>query len=189
MPDLMAARLMNTMTEYSSDEVTSVIQYGFSVQTNLESVSLPNCTYLGASAFAGCKKLYVASLPKLAEMSSYVFKDCESLIEFVTGETFSSNIFNNVFYGCSSLEKIDLYHVNNIGIQAGALSCPNLTMLIIRNTDFVPPLNEQAFAGATKMNTGEGKIYVPGSMVDAYKAASNWSNYADQIFSVEELTE
>lgn len=190
MPDLMAARLMDTMTEYSSDEVTSVILNGFANQNNLESVILPNCTLLRASAFYGCSKLSALSLPKLKEIQSNTFRNCTSLTEFITGSSFDSRLDNSTFEGCSGLVKADFYHINNLGIGGYALACANLAALIIRNTDFVPSLHVRAFGAATtKMNTGEGKIYVPGSMVDAYKAASNWSNYADQIFSVEELTE
>ena len=95
----------------------------------------------------------------------------------------------STFEGCAGLVKADFQHISNLGIGNYALACANLTTLIIRNTDFVPTKSNTAFGTATtKMNTGEGKIYVPESMVSAYKADSNWSNYADQIYSIEELT-
>lgn len=188
-PDLMAARLMNTMTEYISNEVTSVIQNGFSYQTKLELVVLPNCTALQAGAFYGCSELSVLSLPKLKSIQNNAFRNCKSLTEFITGSTFDSRLDESTFQGCSGLTKADFYHINNLGISGYALACENLTTLIIRNADFVPSLTKTAFgAETTKMNTGEGKIYVPASMIDAYKAAANWSNYADQIYSLEELT-
>lgn len=188
MPDLMAMRLMNTMTEYSSDEVTSVIQNGFAGQTTLESVSLPNCTSLGTSAFSGCTKLSQLYVPNLVSICNNTFRSCSSLTEFITGESFNSRIDQSCFEGCSKLVKADFHHINNNGIGGYGLACTNLETLIIRNTDAVPPLNANGFGNSTtKMNTGEGKIYIPSSMVDAYKATTNWSNYADQIFALEDL--
>ena len=68
MQDLMAMRLMNTMTEYISDEVTNVVSYGFSYQTNLQSVVLPKCTRLNTGSFYGCKNLHNLYLPMLASI-------------------------------------------------------------------------------------------------------------------------
>ena len=191
MRDLMAMRLMNTMTEYSSNEVTVVSQYGFSYQSNLESVYLPNCEIIRAGAFYNCEKLSTIYFPVLKDIGQMnVFRGCKSLTEFITGKSFDSRLDVSAFENCSNLVKADFYHINGLGIAAFALSCQNLETLIIRNTDFVPPFNVNGFGGSTtKMNTGEGKIYVPESMVSSYKANSKWSKYADQIYSIEELTE
>ena len=188
MQDLMAMRLTDTMTEYSNSEVTSVITYGFAGQTKLESISLPNCEILYSSAFNGCKNLLNLYIPKLKTIENNCFRNCSSLTGFITNENFDSRVDQSTFEGCNNLIKADFYHINKLGISPYALACANLTTLIIRNTDFVPIKNANAFGAATtKMNTGEGKIYVPESMVSAYKVDSNWSNYADQIFSLEEL--
>lgn len=192
MQDLMAMRLMDTMTEYSSNEVTSVISNGFARQTNLKKISLPNCTVLTDACFQECTGLQEVYLPKLQSMpGTSTFHNCSSLKEFITTNAFDSRINARTFNGCSALEKVDFYHIHTmLGISSDALNCKNLVTVIIRNTDAVPPLNATAFGGeSTKMNTGEGKIYVPASMVDAYKSAANWSKYADQIYSIEELTE
>ena len=189
MQDLMAARLMDTMVEYSSDEITDVVMYGFAGQTNLESVSLPNCSTLNSYAFYGCTKLSNIYFPVLKTILHNTFRNCSSLTEYITGTSFNSRLDQSTFEGCSGLIKADFYRINDLGISGYALACANLTTLIIRNTDIVPSLTATAFGAATtKMNTGEGKIYVPASMVDAYKAAANWSKYADQIYSIEGLT-
>ena len=189
MQDLMAMRLMDTMTEYSSNEVTRVIEYGFANQKNLQKVSLPNCTAIKEYGFlnSGISEIYI---PNLAGIGIGAFRGCTNLKEFITGEKFDSRIDRQTFEG-SGIIKADFYHISkNLGIYAYGLAATHLETLIIRNTDAVPVLGANAFgAKTTKMNTGEGKIYVPASMVDAYKAAANWSNYADQIFPLEELTE
>ena len=51
----------------------------------------------------------------------------------------------------------------------------------------MPPLGVNGFGPATtKLNAGTGYIYVPAAMVDAYKAATNWAKYADQIRAIED---
>lgn len=189
MQDFMAMRLTDTMTEYSSNEVTRVIGYGFADQKNLQKVSLPNCTVIKEYGFlgSGISEIYI---PNLVEIGIGTFRNCTNLKEFITGEKFNSRIDGQTFEG-SGIIKADFYHINkDLGIYNYGLAATHLETLIIRNTDAVPFLGANAFgAKTTKMNTGEGKIYVPASMVDAYKTAANWSNYADQIFPLEELTE
>lgn len=188
MVDLMEMRLMNEMTEYSSDNVTSCISYGFAYQTTLNTVNLPNCTSLNVGCFYNCYNLSNIYLPKLKQIYNNCFRNCQSLTEFITNSNFNSRLDVSTFEGCNNLVKADFYHINNLGISSYALACNNLTILIIRNEDFVPTGNNNMFGGAsTKMNTGEGKIYVPASMVDAYKADSIWSKWASQIFSIDEL--
>ena len=41
----------------------------------------------------------------------------------------------------------------------------------------------------TKISSGSGYIYVPAALVDGYKAAGNWQNYADQIRAIEDYPE
>lgn len=189
MQDLMAMRLMDTMTEYSSNEVTRVSAYGFAYQRNLESVYLPNCTSIEIYGFcySGISELYI---PNLVSIAAGAFRGCTNISEFISGEKLNTRIDGQTFEGCNRLTKADFYHINGLGIGSYGLACNNLVTLIIRNSDSVPPLSVNAFGpSTTKMNTGEGKIYVPASMVDAYKSAANWSKYADQIYSIEELTE
>ena len=39
----------------------------------------------------------------------------------------------------------------------------------------------------TAIENGTGYIYVPDSLVDSYKTATNWSTYASQIKPISEL--
>lgn len=188
MEDLMKAHLMDEMTEYSNNDVTSCIPYGFSYQKNLRTVNLPNCTLLDNGSFYGCENLSNIYFPKLKQIYNNCFRNCKSLTEFITNSNFDSRLDQSTFEGCNNLVKADFYHINNLGISSYALACNNLVTLIIRNEDFVPTGNGYMFGGAsTKMNTGEGKIYVPSSMVESYKTDSIWSKWASQIFSIDEL--
>ena len=49
--------------------------------------------------------------------------------------------------------------------------------------DTVVELGENVFKG-TRIDSGEGKIYVPASLVNSYKTAEGWNKYASQIESV-----
>ena len=47
--------------------------------------------------------------------------------------------------------------------------------------------NTSAF-NSTPITFGTGYIYAPRALVDSYKAATNWSTYADQICALEDYT-
>ena len=80
-------------------------------------------------------------------------------------------------------------------------SCYSLLKLVITKTDSVCTLtNTNAFEkcyhflGTTNSQynpTGakDGRIYVPDSLVDSYKSATNWSAYADIIVPLSTLVE
>jgi hypothetical protein len=88
----------------------------------------------------------------------------------------------NAFYDCSSLATVDLPEATSIGDSAFS-SCSSLTTVILRNTEQVVTLsNKNAFSGAEN-----AIFYVPDSLVDSYKAANNWSTYADRIKGLSEL--
>ena len=43
--------------------------------------------------------------------------------------------------------------------------------------------------GNTPIGKGAGHVYVPDELVDAYKTATNWVAFADQIKPISELEE
>lgn len=58
-------------------------------------------------------------------------------------------------------------------------------MLSFSKNELCPLAFVNAFEG-TPISVGYGYIYVPADLVDTYKAATNWSRYADQIVSLNE---
>lgn len=89
------------------------------------------------------------------------------------------------FYGCSALKTADFSAVTSIGNYAFQV-CSALTTVILRNTAKVATLsNANAFA-STPIASGTGYIYVPRSLVDSYKTATNWSTYASQFRAIED---
>lgn len=185
--DYFKKHLACSMTEYTDNESTKAGPYSFAEQAQLTTVSMPEVTDIWHHCFLDCVKLTSIYFPKLVRLQYNAFRNCSSLTEFVSGESFDSRIDSSTFEGCTSLTKADFKHINNQGFDYYSLACANLVTLIIRNIDAVPPISSTTFgANTTKMNKGEGYIYVPASMVAAYKAATNWSKYADQIRAIED---
>lgn len=185
--DYFKQRLAGTMTEYSDNESELIGEDAFSKQSQLTTVNMPKVKTIAPRAFYGCSKLTVISFPALVSISYNTFRNCSSLTEFISPATFDSRLDSSTFEGCSALIKADFRHINSLGISNYSLACTNLVTLIIRNTDFVPSVATAVFGAATTaMNKGEGYIYVPQSMVDAYKAATVWSKFAGQIRAIED---
>ena len=105
--------------------------------------------------------------------------------EISTSDTFNSYIqkleehpFYIMRYIERSIESIKLSSVTSIGGSA-FYGCNSLTTIYVgTNTSTVCKLSStSAFKNCTALTN----IYVPASLVDNYKSATNWSNYADKI--------
>ena len=57
------------------------------------------------------------------------------------------------------------------------MGCTNLKALIIRTNDVVPSL----YSRTSIALASNGKIYVPKNMIEDYKVATNWINFADNF--------
>ena len=136
---------------------TSVSMATFRFCNDLTSVSLPMCSYIGNNAFQRCRSLDSIYLPVVSIIDSYCFNECSSLSQ--VSLPVCSYIGNNAFQRCYSLSIITIGY-------SGVCS-----------------LLYDAFNG-TPIEDGTGSIYVPASLVDAYKTAENWSMYSSQIFTI-----
>lgn len=87
----------------------------------------------------------------------------------------------SVFFHSQKLETIILNGVTSItnGSQS-FFFCNKLKNLIIK-TQTVASLGASGIFGNDSISSGTAFIYVPGNLVDSYKAAENWSTYAAQI--------
>ena len=88
------------------------------------------------------------------------------------------------FMGCSNLEKIDFDVLEEMK-NADFYQCSALTAVIIRSSAVCAMSNSNAFK-LTPIESGTGYIYVPAALVDSYKAATNWTKYANQIRAIED---
>lgn len=155
--------------------------YMFSDCTALTTVSLPQLTELGQYTFQNCFSLQSANFPTVVTVGNYAFKDVR-VKRIVLPVATSVGTYLNNGYGAA---EVDL-SAKPSSLAANTFNgAYNMTALILRNSTMVPLGNVSAFTN-TPIQAGYGWIYVPSDLVDTYKAATNWSTFAEQIVSIDE---
>jgi hypothetical protein len=145
---------------FVNEDVVTVGGYAFADMSLLTSVDLPNATTIGNYAFQSCTSLEELGIPK------------------------AKTIGTRAFVNTTRLLRLDLPVCESIGGYAFHGSA-KITALILR-IDKVCTLGADAF-GTGPIKAGTGFVYVPDNLVDSYKAATNWTVYADQIKPISEL--
>lgn len=136
----------------------TVTKIGANVLENLTAltslvVELPNLATIGNYAFKASAVTEVKDLGVITALGAEVFMNCKALRYVVLPETLTS-ISTKVFQGATALE-----------------------YMIIRAT--IPPTLASTSAFTS---TNDCPIYVPDESVEAYKTASNWTEYASRIY-------
>lgn len=171
-----------TVTEYVNNEITAIGDYVFYNCKELASISLPNVTSIGRLAFQNCSTLSLVTIPKATTIGGQAFIDCKALqqVEFLFLEYADGQFLR----GCSLLTRADIGNCTFIGAMGFFMT--KLDTLII-HTSSVCTLDNTNVFDSTPIKSGNGYIYVPDDLVDAYKGATNWSTYASQIKGLSEL--
>lgn len=201
----------SSLTEINIPNVTTVDKFAFQDCTALAKIDLPNITEIPQQTFQGCASLIEANIPNVTTLGGSAFRACSKLSEvsipklpvipshcfYTTGLKTAyfplvTRVDDSGFWGCSNLTIVDLPACVQIGPQAFFQS-PKFVTLILRSNTVCVLQNVNAFTagwdgGWTGIKRGDGYIYVPRSLVDSYKAASNWSTYADQFRALEDYT-
>ena len=159
------------------DSVTTIEWYAFRGCSSLTSVTIPDSvTTIGSSVFEDCSSLTSVTIPdSVTTIGSSAFSDCSSLTSVTIPDSVTT-IESSAFQSCAILEKVVIGSgVKNISIYAFRY-CYVLNDISIKAT--TPPS-----IGATSFNDiGTSPIfYVPTESVEAYKSATNWSDYANYI--------
>lgn len=189
------------------NDLKIVEDYSFkNCKSLISDVILLNVTYVGISAFEGCESItYLKFGSALSTISQYLFSGCKNL-KIVDGfeNTVLTDTSWNTFYGCSSLQSIQLPEslttingsafngcssLTEITIPAGVTrikggafkNCSSLQYIRIEAT--TPPTLEST----TAITSTIGAIYVPDESVAAYQAATNWSSFASKIKGISEI--
>ena len=147
----------NLISVTMPDTVTSIGGFAFSNCTGLTNVTIGNgVTSIGNRAFQGCRSLTSITIPdSVTSIGDRAFNSCSSLSSITIPDSVTS-IGDYAFQSCSGL----------ISVTAKATTPPSLGASALSSTNNCP-------------------IYVPADSVDAYKAASGWSDYASRIQAIQ----
>ena len=153
----------------------------FGGNKTIQTVNLPYATSVGIGAFRGCSSLSQVNLPMCSYIDGYAFGGCSSLSQLSL--PMCSYIGNQAFAICYSLSHISLPVCKTI-INYAFYGCSSLSIITIGYSSVCSLANSNVFTN-TQITSSTGSIYVPTSLVDAYKSATNWSYFSTQIFPIE----
>ena len=156
---------------------TNVGIYAFQSCYSLIQVNLPVCSYINRDVFGYCNSLSQVSLPMCSYIGDYAFFECHSLPQ--VSLPVCSSIRDYAFGYCNSLSQVSLPMCSYIGNYA-FFYCSNLSTVIIRNSE-VCSISNTTFSYTL---LSKGYVYVPESLVSAYQVANNWSQYSSRIFPI-----
>ena len=181
------------------------------LQWKLDKSCNANCLFVEMGTLSGVDEIANALSYKKVNSFHYTFAECKGLTKIVIdNEVTSTNDnwslgFNSAFLYCSNVKTID---INRMAYSIGTSTfygCESLTRLIIRNTNLndkneVLIFNDSAFkycrhfTGSQDATTNpdglrDAKIYVPDDVVEGFKTADGWSDFADLIYPLSEYVE
>lgn len=180
--------------------LTYICSNAFYYHTSLTSITIPNSvTHIGGSAFYYCMNLTSVTIPNsvieigigafmftkltsitipgsMTKIQENAFSNCSKLAN-VTIPNSVTRIENSAFRSCDSLTSITIpdsvTYIGGSALQFGS-ETNKATITFLSAT---PPTVFSTTFNTAKLN----KIIVPAGCGDAYKAATNWSAYADYI--------
>ena len=200
------------LESFEAIEATQVRSNAFMSSRSLKKVVLPKVTFIMGNAFSSCTVLEEAQFGALETISDYAFSNCGiknidlSKVKTIYSYAFSrSNIMSakmplvesmdsGVFQYCINLTMLDISNpeatkVPDIKGYNAFSSCTSMKALILRSTSQMIKLTA---SGDNKLpptvTDGTCFIYVPRTLLETYKTATNWSVYAEQFRALEDYT-
>ena len=151
-------------------------------QSALQKVEIGDgVTLISSFAFARCYSLSSITIPgSVTSIGGFAFQNCYSLLS-ITIPNGVTSIGNNAFQNCYSLSSITIPNsVTSIG-NGAFNSCYGVRYYDFTRHTAVPTLsNTNAFDNIA----ADCEIRVPAALADEWKAATNWTTYADHIVGV-----
>lgn len=164
-----------------------------------ESFDMPLFVKMVHSCFRNCTGLKnVPNMLNLTQVGDMSLQDCTGLTTLSFPEVIT--LGHSAFKGCTSLVFVDvgpkLDNPSSVGGVRYSVfeGCTSLVTVILRPKTLQTLNNINAFTN-TPIAAGEGYVYVPKVLSDgsdgvaAYRAATNWTVYADQIRAIEDYPE
>ena len=171
---------------------------------SLTTVNIPSVTHISSKAFEECSSLVNLNLGdtnKNTYLSEYAFKGCSSIAQLNFGKTKGN--FTGILQNCNRLATLTFKSLQGTFSINSLENCDLLETLVIYEptqeqinwinngspTNSNPLVKIEADTlELCALSWGNGKIYVPDILVNAYKNATNWSNYAGYIHPSSEYT-
>lgn len=193
-----------TITEITAADLSGVAfirKHAFSNCENLKKVELPNSVVrIYDYAFSTCPALTDMVIPdSVKSIYEYAFSYCNNITTIIIPDSVTT-MDSSVFYACKSLSKVKLPNAITVLSWQLFYGCSNLIDITIPNS--VITIANYALNIGTSTNKGTitmlsttppsiesytfnksnlNKIIVPKGSGDTYKAATNWSAFADYI--------
>ena len=144
------------------NSIVTIEDYAFWKCANLPNVTFPNTlTTIGCMAFYMCNSLTSVTIPdSVTRIDGGAFGYCSNLQTVTIGSGVTA-------IGTSG---------NWSSAGSAFFNCHSITSVTINATTPPTLIGDNNFASSNNY-----PIYVPCASVDAYKAATNWSTYADRI--------
>ena len=165
------------------NSITSIKESIFYSCYSLTSITIPDSvTNIGNSIFNSCYSLASITIPNgITSVGDSAFHNCRSLASITIPNGITS-IGDSIFNNCYSLASITIPNgITSIGDSAFK-NCRGVVFYDFTACTTVPTLaSTTAFTGIP----ADCKIRVPAALVNAWKAATNWSTYADHIVGVQ----
>ena len=155
--------------------LTSIDDDVFRNCIGLTSLTIGNSvTSIGVQVFKGCNSLTSVTIGNgVTSIGGLIFADCSGLTSIMIPDSVTK-IDSYLFKNCNSLTSIVIPDSVTLIDDSAFLGCYKLTSITLKSTT-PPTLSSGAIPTTIE------KIIVPKSAINAYKAETGWSTYADKI--------
>lgn len=160
--------------------------------TSLTRLNAPKATYIGQAAFANGPAIKNLTLPKAESIQQYAF-ELQPLYQTApaTLQDLGKLTLGNIRYiGIMAFDLCGYSEVDiTVNANGGSIAtqafnrCLNLKKVTIRGKTMLT--NGEGFVfNDSPIESLNGEIFVDASLVESYKTATNWSNYASIIKAI-----